>query len=126
MTTHYIKLSNMQYPLYEGDIRLEHPEIREDQTHPNFPCPEGYALLEFDPLPDFNSSTHTTTRLPPAIVGGVWRVQWSPVRELTEAEKQQRIMQDAQYQAERAARSQSSASTMFENLNAPGEAPNVL
>ena len=126
MITHYIKISTMQYPLYEGDIRLECPEIREDQTHPNFPCPEDYAPLEYDPVPEFNSSTHTATRLPPEIVEGKWKVKWSPIRELTADEKQQRRDQNAQYKAEQAAQSPSSASTMFQNLNAPGEAPNVL
>ena len=39
----YIKLLTLEYPKHEGDIRLEHPEIHEDQTGETFPCPETYA-----------------------------------------------------------------------------------
>jgi hypothetical protein len=42
----YIRLSNLEHPLHEGDIRLEHPEITEDQTGDTFPCPPTYAMID--------------------------------------------------------------------------------
>lgn len=36
----------MEYPLFEGNIRNEHPEILEEQTGDSFPCPAGYAKVE--------------------------------------------------------------------------------
>jgi hypothetical protein len=123
MTTQYIKLSTLQYPLYEGDIRLEHPEIREDQTHPNFPCPNTFALVEVDPMPDFDPTTHHTKQLPPENINGTWKVRWTAVRELTDSEKQfrqrRRILDEAVLFG-------GNNSPLFANLDSPGEAPNVL
>ena len=44
----FIRLSNLEYPLHEGDIRLEHPEITEDQTGDTFPCPSTFAVIELN------------------------------------------------------------------------------
>jgi hypothetical protein len=112
----------MQYPLYEGDIRLEHPEIREDQTYPNFPCPDTFALVLVDPMPVFDSETHITNPLSPENINGKWVVKWAPVRELTASEKQTRENLRILQAAERIKNS----SNLFNNLNAPGEMPNVL
>jgi len=122
MINFYIKLSTMQYPLYEGDIRLEHPEIREDQTYPNFPCPDTFALVEVDPMPEFDAETHTAKPLSPENINGKWVVKWSPVRELSASQKQTRENLRILQTAERIQNS----SNLFNNLNAPGEMPNVL
>lgn len=75
--TAYIKLSTLEYPRHEGDIRNEHPEINEDQTWPDFPCPDTYALVEWvePPAADW-SAKEVAEQLPPEQVGGTWKVQW--------------------------------------------------
>lgn len=77
----YIKLSTLEYPRHEGDIRLEHPEISVDQTWPNFPCPDTYALVEATPMPVV-SDTQIANELAPEFVDGTWRRVWN-VTELT-------------------------------------------
>lgn len=79
----YIKLETGAYPLFEGDIRLEHPEITEDQTYPNFPCPPTYAMVEPLPLPEYDPETQTLVSGVPEIVDGKWVVQFT-VRALTQ------------------------------------------
>lgn len=83
--TAYIKLSTLEYPLHEGDIRLEHPEIREDQTWPDFPCPDTYALVTPVALPEWDQATQTFEELPPEQVDGVWTQQFL-VRDMTAEE----------------------------------------
>jgi hypothetical protein len=43
----YINITTNEYPLYEGDIRLAHPEIGED-----FILPSEYATVELEPVPE--------------------------------------------------------------------------
>lgn len=90
----YIKLSTLEYPRHEGDIRSEHPEIREDQTWPNFPCPDTYALVEDTPMPVV-SNTQIVNEVAPVCVDGIWRRVWS-VAELT---PEQIAARDANLQA---------------------------
>jgi len=86
MTT-YIKISTLEYPRYEGDIRLEHPEIFESQTYPNFPCPNTYALVVPVEMPSCNYETQTIEELLPIQNEGVWTQQFL-VRDLTDEELQ--------------------------------------
>jgi len=95
--TAYIKLSTLEYPLHEGDIRLEHPEIREDQTWPDFPCPDTYALVTPVALPEWDQATQTFEELPPKQVDGVWTQQFL-VRDLTADEIQARANAIAEMQ----------------------------
>jgi hypothetical protein len=102
----YIKLSTLEYPLYEGDIRLEHPEITEDQTYPDFPIPDTYAVVNVPDTPDYDSSKQTIYQSAPEQVNGVWSVQWI-IRDLTTEElASMKAAQDfvAQRQAEQEAR----------------------
>ena len=85
MTT-YIKLATLEYPRYEGDIRLEYPEITEDQTGETFPCPPTYAKVAWVEMPTFNANSQRPYEEPPTQIDGVWTVVWG-VRELTEEEK---------------------------------------
>jgi hypothetical protein len=80
----YIKLSTLEYPRHEGDIRSEHPEITVDQTGPTFPCPDTYALVEETPMPEI-TDTQNLTELAPVCVNGIWRRVWG-VTELTPEE----------------------------------------
>jgi hypothetical protein len=72
----YLKLSTMQYPLYEGDIRLEYPEITEDQTGATFPLPDDYVLVEQTTPPSFDRATQYVKQLAPIQVNGVWQSEW--------------------------------------------------
>lgn len=75
--TAYIKLSTLEYPRHEGDIRNEHPEIREDQTWPDFPCPDTHAFVveTTPPAADF-AKQETAAEIAPKQINGVWTQQW--------------------------------------------------
>jgi hypothetical protein len=96
----YIKLSTLEYPRHEGDIRREHPEIREDQTWPDFPCPDTYALVEQTPVPEVTRD-QWLSQLPPVLVDGTWRTVWE-VRDMTAEEIAQRDRAYAEAAARRA------------------------
>ena len=66
MTT-YIKLATLEYPRYQGDIRLEHREIGLD-----FVCPDTYAEVQETQRPDFNMLVETAVEIQPTIQNGVW------------------------------------------------------
>jgi hypothetical protein len=83
----YIKLATLEYPRYEGDIRLEHGEITEDQTGDTFPCPSTYAPVQFVAPPSFDTATQCVDPMQPIQVDGVWTMQWL-VRNLTAEELQ--------------------------------------
>ena len=83
--TAYIKLATMEYPRYEGDIRLEHPSILELQTGPTFPCPDTYAPVEHVDAPLPSDVTKIVELAKPQLIGGKWITQWN-VRSLTEQE----------------------------------------
>jgi hypothetical protein len=85
----YIKLSTLEYPRHEGDIREDHPEIKEDQTGDTFPCPSTYALVQWVDAPTFNNDTQTAYEMPPQIINGAWTMVWA-VRDLTADEITQR------------------------------------
>jgi len=79
----YIKLSTLEYPRHEGDIRQEHTYIRADETGDTFPCPhKDYALVVPTDMPVFNSYLQHATEAAPVNVNGVWQQVWS-VRDLT-------------------------------------------
>jgi hypothetical protein len=85
----YIKLSTLEYPRYEGDIRLDHPEITEDQTGAIFPCPDTYALVTPVQMPECNYEIQCVEELPPVQIDGVWTQQFL-VRDLTVEELEAR------------------------------------
>lgn len=74
----YIRLSTLEYPVYEGDIRREHEEIREDQTGDTFPCPEGFAKVEHidPPMPAPNTKYECAG---PYFDGTKWVLSWKSV-----------------------------------------------
>ena len=81
----YIKLSTLEYPRHEGDIRLDYPEILESQTGETFPCPETYAKVRWTNAPAFDSETQKSVEGAPEQVDGAWRMTWAIV-ELTQEE----------------------------------------
>ena len=76
----YIKISNLHYPLYEGDIRIEHPEIGAD-----FVCPSDYAPVYQPDIPEFDPAKQIMIEGPPIQVGDVWMMNLY-VRDLTPEE----------------------------------------
>jgi hypothetical protein len=81
----YIKLATLEFPRHEGDIRREHPEITEDQTGPDFPCPSTYALVEETPCPEFTPNLQIAYQIEPVQIDGVWKQVWE-VRNFTAEE----------------------------------------
>lgn len=72
----YLKLSTMEYPRFEGDIRLEYPEITEDQTGDTFPCPDDYVVVQEVPCPTFDGATQVAIQQMPQQIDGVWTMVW--------------------------------------------------
>lgn len=64
----YIKLATLEYPFFEGDIRLEHPEIGE-----LFVCPNTYAEVKIGQLPEFDALTQTFYESKPYFDNDVWK-----------------------------------------------------
>lgn len=84
---YFIKLSTLQYPLYEGDIRLEYPDILESQTGSTFPCPNTYAPVTYVQPPEVTETQVYEQSNPIQDELGNWKMTW-PVRELTPEEIQ--------------------------------------
>jgi hypothetical protein len=82
----YIKLSTLEYPLFEGDIRVEHSEITDEQTGDTFPCPPTYAKVQYVAPYRFNPETHICYETAPESRDGGWYMTWG-VRELRIDEK---------------------------------------
>ena len=103
----YINLKSLFYPLYEGDIRLEYPEILDSQTGDSFPIPEDYAKVVWVEPPTVDYTLFTYYEGQPEDINGQWQMTWL-VRELT-AEEIQNIN-----------------TTPFPELNQNGSVPNVI
>lgn len=72
----YLKLDTMQYPLYEGDIRIAYPHIKETQTGDSFPIPEGYVFVEEISQPTNIAADQYITVGTPVQVDGKWIQSW--------------------------------------------------
>jgi hypothetical protein len=73
----YIRLSDLEYPFFEGELRIEFPSITEDQTNHTFPCPEGYApVLDTQPTIDLHDPLMGYEEAAPKNINGVWKKQW--------------------------------------------------
>lgn len=86
----YIDLDTGEFPLYQGDIRWQNPEIPETLTGDDFPCPPRYARVVLDPIPDYDAENERPERVvPPVFDGTQWRVS-SVIVALTDEEKAER------------------------------------
>lgn len=72
----FLKLSTMQYPIQEGDIRLEYPEITDDQTGDTFPLPADYVQVEQTTPPSYDGKTQYLSQSTPIENNGVWQSVW--------------------------------------------------
>jgi hypothetical protein len=89
----FIKLSTLEFPFHEGDIRLEYPEIDESLTGDTFPVPHSYAKVIVNDSPIPNGPYSVVYPLPPQQFDGVWYVNWS-IRNMTDEEKDRRQIQN--------------------------------
>lgn len=72
-----MKLSTREYPCSEADIRLEYPEIREDQTGGTFSCPVTYVPVKEGPKPPFDYLKERLELQPPhQRPDGLWQANW--------------------------------------------------
>ena len=68
----YIKLSTLEYPRHEGDIRLEHPEIPDGLTGDEFPCPDTYAKVKMNYVDSYDYMRQKIIPQNPKLVNGEW------------------------------------------------------
>ena len=64
---YYIKLSTLDYPRHQGDIRLEHLEIGDE-----FICPATYAKVLETSIPEYDENTQFLYENPPSLIDGKW------------------------------------------------------
>ena len=76
----YIRISNKEYPIHEGDIRLEHPEIGE-----LFICPVDFAPVYQQFIPIYDQMKQTCFETKPVLTETGW-VTTFEIRDLTEQE----------------------------------------
>jgi hypothetical protein len=107
--TAYINTLTGQYPLHEGDIRIEHPYISDKETGDTFVCPAEYALVNFVECPTFDYLTECAYEGAPEQRGNDWFMTWI-VRPMTEEEIFLRKEFDKN----------------SSSLSRPGTAPNVI
>jgi len=86
MTIHaYIKLSTLEYPLFQGDIRLEHPELDPNLKGENFVCPDTYAHVMYVDPPEYNETNQNIKEGKPVKIGNIWQITWEVIT-LTQAQ----------------------------------------
>lgn len=79
----YMRVSDGEYPLYEGDVRLEHHEIDESATGDDFPCPPTFVKVEATDPPQYDMRTQYLTYAQPVREGQKWVMTWT-VRSLSQ------------------------------------------
>ena len=89
---YYIKKSTNQYPLFEGDIRLEHPEIGDE-----FICPDTYAYVEDAPTPEYDMSLQKIKYGNPVEENGKWLMTFI-IEDYTKAELDAIAQAQAEYE----------------------------
>ena len=72
----YIRLSDLMFPINEGDIRLEYPDIPENLFGDIFPCPDGYAPVILTEPADYNQETQTIACNGAHFVNDRWETLW--------------------------------------------------
>ena len=69
----YIHTPTGEYPISQYQIKARFPQT---SFPSNFVPPEGYALVQSLPFPDYNPITQAYRELPPVEVNGQWVQQW--------------------------------------------------
>ena len=115
----YIKLSDNTFPVYEGDIRLEYPDIPQDVTGKLFPYPENYAPVLTSDLPIYDLETQDVMCTGAQFINNQWQTTWSVINlDLDAIAKAVKKMEE----------SFSKINTKFssQDLAQSGSAPNVI
>lgn len=73
----YIKNNDPSRWYHEGDIRLDYPEIKEEQTGDTFPILDGYEPLYEPATPEFDEKTQTVQEITPVKIDGKWQRQFT-------------------------------------------------
>jgi hypothetical protein len=107
----YINTNTKQYPLHQGDIRLEVDGIGEE-----FVCPEGYAKVQDVDLPDLTDAQYCVENAPQQ-VNGVWVKQFSVVQMTPEEVTERDAWMVAEAEAQK---------SKLPNTDQSGSAPNVI
>jgi len=114
----YINTQTLEYPLYEGDIRLLH-DIPDELTGSTFPKIAEFEKVTLLPRPEYNEDTHYTTVLPPQRIDSKWYVDWSDPIAFTQAEL------DARAERQRQTLNPNTEDNT-QNLNVSGGVPDVI
>lgn len=72
----YIRLNDNKFPLFEGDIRLEHPDIPPELTGEAFPCPDTFAPVNYTDKPEIISTTEKIVCQEAELINGQWQTKW--------------------------------------------------
>lgn len=75
----YMRLADSKFPMFEGDVRLEVPGIRENQTGDSFPCPSTFVPVFMTEQPSFNEETQNLVCASAEFVDGRWQTKWQVV-----------------------------------------------
>ena len=110
----YINTLTLEYPLHEGDIRNEYPQIGEVFLLPN----DVFVEVEDTPLPSFGEDEALAEHAP-ELVDGRWIRQFS-VRMLTAEELEDRRVRE-EFRIKRFGHE-----TTPQDLLIPGSAPDVI
>jgi hypothetical protein len=107
----YININTKQYPLHQGDIRLEVDGIGEE-----FVCPEGYAIVQPVDMPSVTNTQYCVEDAP-VEQDGVWVQQFRVVQMTPEEVAARDAWMAAEADAQKPKRP---------NIDQPGSAPNVV
>lgn len=80
----YIKISTLEYPRYEGDIRLEYPNLPFGSGD-DFQLPDNYARIDQSNKPQYDHKTQYLVFSTPTQVDGQWFATYE-VRDYTQQE----------------------------------------
>jgi len=106
--SNYVHIETGAYPIHQGDIRLEYPEIGID-----FVCPAEYALVEETTPPPFDELTQRLS-VDAQRDGDHWFMVW------TVEQKSLQEIEDLRFAIESRNNPQS------RNTNLPGGVPDVI
>lgn len=94
----YIKIATLEYPLHEGNIRLEHPKILESQTGDTFPCPSTYAKV-VETFPPTAPQGFKVDQDTPVLRNGQWITTWKFIPKDNEDYRREMMDEDSEENA---------------------------
>lgn len=113
----FIKKETNQYPLFEGDVRLHHPHISEDQTGETFPELDTFIPVMYKDPPEIDGTKQYIKEKFPKQIDGVWYMAYEVIdftQEQLDIIAQQMLEKEKQNLRQKAP-----------SIDAPGVAPSV-